>query len=93
MTQEQLLPVRAYHHRLKTDYAQQLSRKDLEYLHTIQGDVVEVEFPAGTPTPEGKQATFLVSSEGFYTDLRAYLYPTTDFTYYKQFWHDEPSKN
>ena len=89
VTFERLSPVRTYHHRLQTDIAQQLMTKNHEYLHTIQGDVVEVEYETGGPIPEGKAATFLVTAEGFYTNLRAYLYPDVDFTYYKQFWKSD----
>ena len=72
---EPLSPVRAYHRRLQADLAPQLARKDFDYLHTIQGDVVEVEFPQGHPVPDGKVESFVIGSEGFYTNLRAYLYP------------------
>lgn len=89
---ERLAPVRAYHHRLKGDQAESLRKKDADYLHTIQGDVVEVEFETGQPIPEGKAATFAVASEGFYTNLRTDLYPDVDLNYYKSFWHEPPDE-
>jgi len=89
---ERLAPVSAYHHRLKGDQAESLRKKDADYLHTIQGDVVEVEFETGQPIPEGKAATFAIASEGFYTNLRTDLYPDADFNYYKSFWHEPPDE-
>ena len=72
---------KAYSHRLKQDFKDKLSEKDLDYLHTMRGDVVDLEFEA----EEGDD--YILASDGFYTNLRADLYPEADFDYVEKFWN------
>ncbi|MDP2906706.1 MAG: hypothetical protein Q8O03_02095 [Nanoarchaeota archaeon] len=65
---------KAYNYRLKQDLKDQLSEKDFNYLHTIKGDMVDLEFEAETAADD-----YLLASEGFYTSLRSCLYKGVDF--------------
>ncbi len=61
---------KAYHHRLKRDVRGLLSNQRGEYLHTIPGDLVDIEFDAPkTSLSAGQMETYLLRATGFYTGL------------------------
>jgi hypothetical protein len=85
---ETLEPTKAYHHRLQSDLTENLLEKDFYYLHTIRGDVVDIEFERSNRQETDSETTYILKSEGHYCSLRAYLYPDVDFDYVEQFWNE-----
>ena len=68
--EESLTLTKAHHHRLNSEITKTLSRDDKEFVHTIPGDVVTLEFePSKTKLNAGEKETFLFRSSGFYTSL------------------------
>lgn len=63
---------RAWHNRLGTDVrASLMNRPGGEYIHTIPGDTVDIEFKAPEKKLKaGESETYLIKSSGFYTPLR-----------------------
>lgn len=61
---------RAWHNRLREDVAALLQYRAGNYLHTIPGDTVDVEFERPkSGTPRGTKETYLLRSAGFYIYL------------------------
>jgi len=79
-TTKKLKLTKAYSHRLDKDLKESLENKDFNYLHTMRGDVVDLEFEIDSDADD-----YILEAEGFYTDLRAYLYPDVDFDYVEDF--------
>lgn len=69
--QEDVKLSRAYHHRLQKDVTAELNNAGDEYVHTVTGDVVDMEFDApDAPIGENQKETYVIQSSGFYTALR-----------------------
>ncbi len=62
---------KAYHYRARQEYSDLTKNQAVRYLHTIPGDVVDVEFelPKLSKALEGKKETYLIRASGFYTRL------------------------
>ena len=66
--QERITVKKAFHQRLKKDYANLLQEKNSKsYLHIIPGDVVDMEFDVGKiKLTDSEQESYLLQAGGFY---------------------------
>ena len=72
---EELLLVKANHSR-DNNVLDSLLEKDQKYAHTIQKDIINLEFSAGRYIKyENEKESYVFISSGFYTALRESLYP------------------
>lgn len=62
---------KAYHHRLKMDMASDLKSAGGNYVQTIPGDIIDLEFSAPQRRLDSREReTYLMQASGFYTSLR-----------------------
>jgi hypothetical protein len=80
---EELKLIKAIHNRNNKNHASLLGSRDLNYLHTVQGDTVDLVFRSQkNDNKNDKQHTYLFSASGFYTDLR----PQYQMSFKNLFW-------
>ena len=70
--QEEILPLTAAKHsRLGKDVSSDLKSREGAYVHTIPGDMIDLEFGIPENSVSGENTeTYLIQSSGFYTSLR-----------------------
>ena len=80
---EELKLIKAIHNGNGKNHASLLCSRDLNYLHTVQGDTVDLVFRSQTNNDKNdKRYTYLFSASGFYTDLR----PQYQISFKNLFW-------
>jgi len=78
---EELLLTEANHSK-DGDILNNLSEKDQNYTHTIQGDSIDLEFrPGRYIQKDNEKEAYVFISSGFYTSLRESLYPELEVDY------------
>lgn len=72
LQEEKLGLAKAFHSRLNHDFAPVLQQEEGEYVQTLPGDKIDLEFEASKRPPgSGQKETYLMRASGFYTALRA----------------------
>lgn len=71
MSEEYLDLTKAFHNRLNKDVASSLNSYHGEYVETIPGDIIDIEFERPkTNLKLGEKETYVIRASGFYTPLR-----------------------
>jgi hypothetical protein len=69
--EEKLRLLKAEHSRLKRDVSRELTERNGDYVHTVPGDTINLEFEAPKMLlAKGEKETYLIRASGFYTSLR-----------------------
>jgi hypothetical protein len=73
---------RAFHRREKADYGETVAKRDGTFLHTIPGDVVELEM-ADVPRSADSDRYYLLRAHGFYSKMSEHVRRAVSQAWYR----------